>query len=78
MKFGQSIEGNMTKNHTQNVVDKLVPDPFLKIKIEHISESIVSKEFYRTCFYCMASWGLSKYIEIKLQATCFYLILGFL
>ena len=29
------------KNHTQNVVEKLFPDPFLKIKFEHISESIV-------------------------------------
>ena len=30
------------KNHTQNVVEELFPDPFLKkIKIEHISGSIV-------------------------------------
>ena len=29
------------ENHTQNVVEKLVPDPSLKIKIEHISESII-------------------------------------
>ena len=28
------------KNHTQNEVKKLLPDPFLKIKIEHISESV--------------------------------------
>ena len=34
MKFGQLIEYNMRniflKNHTQNVVEKLFPDPFLK------------------------------------------------
>ena len=34
MKFGQLIEYNMRniflENHTQNVVEKLVPDPFLK------------------------------------------------
>ena len=34
MKFGQLIEYNMRntflKNHTQNVVEKLVLDPFLK------------------------------------------------
>ena len=34
MKFGQLIECNMKniflKNHTQNVVEKLVPDPFQK------------------------------------------------
>ena len=31
MKFGQLIEWNFfLKNHAQNVVQKLVPDPFLK------------------------------------------------
>ena len=34
MKFGQLIDYNMRniflKNHTQNVVEKLVPDPFLE------------------------------------------------
>ena len=34
MKFGQLIKRNMRKlflkNHTQIVVEKLVPDPFLK------------------------------------------------
>ena len=35
MKFGQLIKYNMKnilflKNHTQNVVEKLFPDPFLK------------------------------------------------
>ena len=34
MKFGQLIEYNMRniflKNHTQNTVEKLSPDPFLK------------------------------------------------
>ena len=34
MKFGQLIEYDMRniflENHTQNVVEKLVPDPFLK------------------------------------------------
>ena len=29
------------KNHTQNVVGNLVPDPFIKIKIEHISGSTI-------------------------------------
>ena len=45
IKFGQLIEYNMRniflkKPHT-NVVEKLIPDPFLKNKIEHISESKV-------------------------------------
>ena len=33
MKFGQLIEYNMRnheKNHTQNVMEKLCPEPFLK------------------------------------------------
>ena len=29
------------KNHTQNVVDKLFPEPFVKLQIEHISGSII-------------------------------------
>ena len=45
MKFGQLIDYNMRniflKNHTQNVVEKLVPDHFWNIKNEHISGSIV-------------------------------------
>ena len=44
MKFGQLIEHNIRntfmKKHTQNVVEKLFPDPFSKNKIEHISGSI--------------------------------------
>ena len=43
MKFSQLLECNMRniflKNHTQNVMEKIAPDPFLKI--EHISGSIV-------------------------------------
>ena len=34
-------------------------------------------KFY-TVFYCMPSWGLSKYIETKVQTICFYLIVGFM
>ena len=37
MKFGQFIEHNMT----QNLVEKLFPHPFRKIKTEIISGSIV-------------------------------------
>ena len=29
------------KNHGQNVVETLTPDPFIEIKIEYISGSIV-------------------------------------
>ena len=34
MKFGQLVEYNMSdlKNHAQNVIEKLFPDPFLKTR----------------------------------------------
>ena len=54
------------KNHTQNVVEKLVPVPFLK-NWNCVYLWTNSLEFYTVCFYCMASWRLSKYIETKLQ-----------
>ena len=38
----------------QNMLEKVVPDPFLKNKIERISGSIV----------LMATWGLSRYIKV--------------
>ena len=46
MKFGELIKYNIIniflENHTQNVVEKLFPDPFpKKSKIEVISGSIV-------------------------------------
>ena len=55
------------RNYTQNVMEKLVPDPFLENK----------NWAYTVCFYCMPSRGLSKYMETKMQGTCFYLILSF-
>ena len=43
MKFGQLIEYNMRNNTPYKMkVEKLIPDPFLKTKIEHISESVAS------------------------------------
>ena len=64
------------KNHTQNVVEKLVPDPFLKNENwEYLW--IHSLKFYAVCFYCMPSWRLSKYIETKLHTNCFHLTLSF-
>ena len=45
MKFGQLIEYDMRKtslkNHAQNEVEKLLPDPFLKNQNRAISRSIV-------------------------------------
>ena len=44
------------------------------MEIEHASDSL---KFYAVCFYCMAGWGLLKYIKTKLETTCFHLILNF-
>ena len=57
------------KNHTQNVMEKLVPVPFLKNQ-NWPYFWINSLKFYTVCFSCMASWELSKYVEAKLQTTC--------
>ena len=55
------------------MVVKLVPDPFVKSQ-NWAYLRISSLKFYTACFYCMSSWGLSQYIETKLQTTCLYLI----
>ena len=65
------------KNHTQNVVEKLIPDLFLKNQ-NWAYLWINSLNFYTVCFYWMESWGLSKYIETKLQTICFHFILSFI
>ena len=77
MKFSQLVEYNMQlflwKNHTQNMVEKLFTDPFLKT--QHWAYLwINSLKLYTVNFQCMPSWGLSKYIENKLPITCFLLI----
>ena len=55
------------KNYTRNVVQKLVPDPFLKN--ENWAYLWINwLEFETVYFYCMPSWRLSKYIETRLAA----------
>ena len=77
IKFGQLIEYKMTdiflKNQTQNVVEELSTDPFPKNQ-SWAYLWINGLKFYAVYFYCMPSWGLSKYTEVKLQTTCFSLI----
>ena len=71
MKFGQLIAHNMrniflekscTKSGGETISRHFFKKPKLSIYLD--------LKFYRVCFYCMPSWGLSKYIETKLQATC--------
>ena len=47
--------------------------PFLK----NTSGWLLLRVLYTVCFHCMPSWRLSKYIWIKLQIVCFYLIWSF-
>ena len=78
-KIGQLIECNMRniflKDHAQNVMEKLVPNSFLTIKIEDATGSIVF--FYAVCFHYMTSWGLLKYNKIKMQTNCCRLTISF-
>ena len=63
----------LLKNHTQNGVEKLFPDPFLKNQ-NWVYLWINILKFYTVCFYFMPTWRLLKYVETKLQTTFFYLI----
>ena len=62
------------KNHTQNVGEKLLPDPFIKNQNqEGISWSTIWN-VTKFVFIACPSWGLPNYIKIKVLTICFYLI----
>ena len=82
MKFGQLMECNMRNIFLEKSYIKCDGEtsfrPFsekLKLSISPNQQSKVL--LYVSCFYRMASRGLSKYIESKLQTTCFHHILSF-
>ena len=58
MKFGQLIEYNMRNiflgNHTQTMVEKLLPDPFLNNQNRAYRWVNILK-FYVFCFNCLPS-----------------------
>ena len=58
-----------SKNHSQNGVEKLFPDLFLKNQNQ--GYLWINSDKFSTVY--MPNWGLSKYIEIKLQSICYYL-----
>ena len=79
MKFGQLIQCNMRnffleKSHTK-CGGETNPRPFSG-NYNWAYLWINNLKFYTVCFYCMASWRLSKYNKTKLQTTYFYLILS--
>ena len=61
------------KNHTQNVVEKLVPDPIIEIKLEHISGLTVWNGM-QFVFIVYPIGVLPKYIKTKVLTTCFGII----
>ena len=78
MKFGQLIEYIMRNTILEKSYAKsggeTSPRRFsgkLKLTVSLLN----NLNFYTVCFYCIPNWGLSKYIETKLQATTFYFIL---
>ena len=65
----------LLKNHIQNVLEKLLPYPFLENKIEHISVPIIlMKIFIQFVFIVYPGERLWKYINVRVQTTCFYLL----
>ena len=82
MKLGQLKEYNMRNVFLKKSYTKCggetIPRRFSKKSKLSISLDQYSKVLYIYCFYCLPSWGLSKGIETKLKATCFYLIRSFL
>ena len=75
VKFGQLIEYNMRKIFLKKPYPKCggetSPKPFSKKSKLSIS---LDQKSYSVYLYCMPSWGLSKYIETKLQTTSFYFL----
>ena len=68
MKFGQLIEYNMRniflENHTQDVVEKLSPDPLLKN--ENWAYLLINYlKFFTDCFYHMPSWGYQNTLRLS-------------
>ena len=77
MKFGQLTEHNMRNLFLKKSYTKYGGDTISG----HFSKNqnwvylwSNSLKFYTVCVYCMSRYGLSKYIETKLQTTYFYII----
>ena len=75
MKTGQLLDYNLIsiflENHTQNVVEEPFPYPFLKNQNWAYFWINILKFYMYIYIFCLASWGLLKVIETKLQTTCF-------
>ena len=79
MKLGHIIDYNMRNIFLEKSYTKCRGETTLRSFSGKLELSISLDRYSRVlfiCFYCIPSWGLSKYIESRLQTTCFYLILG--
>ena len=71
MKFGQLIEYNMRNIfHTENVVDKLFPDSFLKNQNwAYLWSNILN--LYTFCFNCLPSWDYWMWLKLSCRPFAF-------
>ena len=70
IKFGHLIETFFVKSYTQNVLEKLFPDPVLKSRNwAYLWAS--SPKLYTVCFHCVPSWRPSKYTERYCRVLAF-------
>ena len=70
IKLGQLKETFFMRNYTQNVVEKLFPDPVLKSR-NSADLWADSLKFYTVCFHCVPRWRPSKYIESYCRVLTF-------
>ena len=69
IKFGQLIETFFLKNYTQNVLEKLFPDPVLKSR----NWAYLWANSLKFCFHCVPSWRPSKYMIEDHERYCIVL-----
>ena len=74
VKFGHFVEYNMTNTSLYHKIWYRNYSQILFSKNQNLVYLWINSLKFYTFFYCMPSWGLSKYIETKLQTTCFYLM----
>ena len=77
MKFGQWIDYNMRNIFFEKLCTKCDGETISRLlyKKPKLSISLInSLKFLYDFIYCLLSWGLSTYIETKLQSIFFYLI----
>ena len=73
VKFGQLIEYDMRNIFLEKPYPKC-REPSNRAFSQKSKLSISLDQYSKlscSLFYCMPNWGLSKYIETKLQTTCF-------